>query len=281
MRMSAATKNWLAPLLTVLAYMVGYGWAVLLSVLILAQGYDPPGASSSSSMSDPASFMAEATFIVLGLLLAAGATWSLGRGAFREWFIGRQPCTPGRGLLVAGLVLGLDLAGFWLFAWINPPQPAQDPTAHALWYDIGAGLLPGAIGEEFIVLALPIVVVRRMAPQLLDDRRPAAAFVLMLVAGRVAYHLYQGAWAWSHLPWAAGAVLLYLWTGRVWPQILAHAFYDTALALYDHHEISQSTEMALLHGVAVGLVLLGTLRLARGRPPSRLQTSVPHLTTSG
>lgn len=109
------------------------------------------------------------------------------------------------------------------------------------------------------------MVVRRLAPQLLQRARPAAGFVALLVIARIAYHLYQGAWAWSHLPWAVGAVLLYLWTGRVWPQILAHAFYDTTLALSDHHEISQPAEMVLLHGVATVLVILGLVMMARGR----------------
>lgn len=78
--------------------------------------------------------------------------------------------------------------------------------------------------------------------------------------------MYQGSWAWSHLPWAVGAVLLYLWTGRVWPQILAHAFYDMILTLTDHHEISQLAEIMLLHGVTLASLASGSvITLARRR----------------
>lgn len=268
MLVAREVKGGLVLLMAVLAYVVGYGWAVMLSVQILLHGYGPPegSGSGSGSSSDGVLFAGEATLLAVALLLAGGAAWSLGRRpALLEWLIGRRHRVPGRGLLVAGVLLLLDLAGFWLFVWINPSQPAQDPATHALWYDIARGIWLGAIGEEFVVLALPVMVVRWLAPQLLQRARPAAGLVALLVIARIAYHLYQGAWAWSHLPWAVGAVLLYLWTGRVWPQILAHAFYDTTLALSDHHEISQPAEMVLLHGVATVVVILGLVMMARGR----------------
>lgn len=264
MRVLVATERSLAPLLlAAISHLVAYGWAALLSVVILFEGYG--SVQTSGSMSDSGAFVAEATLIVVGLLVAAAAIGLLGRSALREWFVGRRPRRRGRGPLVAGLLLVSDLAGFWLFVWINPPQPLQDPTAHTLWYDIARGLLSGAIGEELIVLALPVVIARRFAPHLLDRTRSAAVFVAVLVVLRIGYHLYQGAWAWSHVPWAVVAVLLYLWSGRVWPQIVAHAFYDTTLALNDHHVLSQLPELVLLHAVAVALVALGTVMLFRGR----------------
>ncbi|KNX35862.1 hypothetical protein VV01_21535 [Luteipulveratus halotolerans] len=245
----------LALLLTPTAYAVSYGLGVLASVVILRDGYG--AGTSASTMADGPLLLSECVLIGLGLLLAGCAAGALGRSALREWAVGRRPRRPGAGALAAGLVTVANLVGFWLFAWINPPEPPQDPATHALWYDLIRPMVSGALGEELIVLALPVIVIRRTAPRFLQRPRSLVLVLGALVLMRLAYHLYQGVWAGSHLPWAVAAVLLYRWTGRVWPQIAAHAFWDTGVALRDHEVLTHAQEMCLFSVFGAATVMIG------------------------
>lgn len=264
----ASQREWIVLMLVIFAYLVGYGPGVVTSVVVLITG--DQSAVDTQSMSGAAAFAIESGLIGIGLLLGAAATRLISSAALREWLSGQPPRRPGRGMLIAGLVLGSHLAGYWLYVWLfHPRPPAHDPATPALWLDAAQSTVAGAIGEEFIVLALPIVVARWLAPRLLRPGRPAVMFVAVLVIGRMAYHLYQGAAAWSHLPWAVVAILLYMRWGRVWPQILAHAFYDLTLVLAQHHRISQLSEMLLHNGAVVLLISAGALVTLRTRAPAR------------
>lgn len=82
--------------------------------------------------------------------------------------------------------------------------------------------LSAGVGEEVLVLAVPVFVLK-------SARVPFAAALPLLVAMRVAFHLYYGYSVLWLLPWAIGVTALY-WR---WPSpkvlcalIIAHTGYD-------------------------------------------------------
>lgn len=113
-------------------------------------------------------------------------------------------------------------------------SPAPDLTAGYVGMSV-INATSAAFVEEVCALAVPIWLVytaagaRHLRPAV--RRRMLWVVGTMLVAIRVAYHLYQGPSAFAHLPWAVGTVVLYLWTGRLAPIIITHFTTDIAIDL--------------------------------------------------
>ena len=231
----------LAMAFAVLAYLAAFGLGIYVSVMMLLNTV------SSNAGSSPADELVLHGFLTgLGLLFGYYATASLGRGWTVEWRRGRRPKASGSGLLSAGAALGALLLGYWAIGPFVPERYTRVGEADgslalaALNAFIGA-----AVAEEFIVLALPVVLLRAIAPSTLQGR--TLIFVLgVLVCLRMAYHLYYGWAALTLLPWAVVVSAVYLRWGQVWPLVIEHTIYNTSLAEIRADLISRDTTLALL-----------------------------------
>lgn len=238
----------IAAVMGALAIAFAFGPGIATSVWLL---FSEPGASASS---DPVgSLITGLWFLSAGLVFAYGATRALAGGdATREWLRGRPDPQPGSGLLSAGGALLALLLGYLLFVALSPELRTQSANG-PLWFELTWRVLVAGLGEELLVLALPVVLLRHSAPRWLA--RHGALVIVLLVALRMSYHVHYGVWALSLVPWAAAVAWLYLRFGRVWPLILQHAGYDIVLALRDAGTISQATQNALF--VAATVLLVG------------------------
>lgn len=234
---------WLPWLLALAAYLATYGLSVLVSLDILIRGYtaavvvDGPIDRSLGVVLRPTG---------LGLALAAVAVLLTSRAAAREWLIGRPRPPRGAGVITAAATIGALLAGYWLMLATGIPQnPAATADGGPLGYQLVRSVAAG-VGEELIVLALPVVLLRHTAPAVLRRRAGLVAVVGGLVLLRMAYHLYYEEWAAALLPWALATALVYLWAGRVWPLVLTHASYNAVLSLHEHDLLGQPVMLLIL-----------------------------------
>lgn len=241
----------IAAVMGALAIVFAFGPGIATSIWLL---FSEPGVSASS---DPlGSLITGLFFLSGGLVLAYGATRVLlpGRDATREWLRGRPDPKPGSGLLSAGgALLGL-LLGYGLLLALGPEQRAQ-PADGPLWFALTWSVLVAGLGEEMLVLALPVVLLRHSAPRWLASH--GTLVITLLVVLRLSYHVHYGVWALALLPWAAAAAWLYLRFGRVWPLVLQHATYDIVLALRDAGTISQATQNTLFVASTAVLIVAG------------------------
>lgn len=172
---------------------------------------------------------------------------------------------------VVAATIGALLGGYFAgrLAGVPPSQAALEHDG-PLGYQLVRGVT-AAVGEEFIVLALPVVLVRYTTPHLLTRRAGVVAVVIGLVILRMAYHLYYEQSALMLVPWAVVTALLYLRIGRVWPLIIAHAAYNTLLAFNDHDLLAHPATLTILGVVAVGALLrvTTTWKAHRGRGRNR------------
>lgn len=236
-----------------LAIVFAFGPGIATSIWLLLS---EPGASASN---DPlGSLITGLWFLSAGLVFAYGATRTLAGGnatdATREWLRGRPDPQPGSGMLSAGGALLALLIGYVLFVALSPELRTQSADG-PLWFELTWGALVAGLGEELLVLALPVVLLRHSAPRWLD--RHGTLVIVLLVALRMSYHVHYGVWALSLLPWAAAAAWLYLRFGRVWPLIFQHAGYDIVLALHDAGIISRATQNTLFIASTVLLLVAG------------------------
>ncbi|MEK4243660.1 CPBP family glutamic-type intramembrane protease [Janibacter sp. FSL W8-0316] len=245
----------LAVAFAVLAYLGAFGLGVYVSVTALFNTV------SSNAGSSPADELVLHGFLTgLGLLFGYYATASLGHGWTVEWLRGRRPNASGSGLLTAGAALGALLLGYWAIGPFVPETYTRVSEADgnlalaALDAFIGA-----AVAEEFIVLALPVVLLRAIAPNTLRGA-PLLLVLGLLVCLRMAYHLYYGWAALTLLPWALVVSVVYLRWGQIWPLVIEHTIYNTSLAAIRADLISRDIALALLAlgagaCMAVGLAL--------------------------
>lgn len=249
----------IAAVMGALAIVFAFGPGIATSIWLL---FSEPAAST---VSDPlGSLITGLWFLSAGLVFAFGATRALAGGdVTREWLRGRPDAQPGSGLLSAGGALLALLIGYALFVALSPELRTQSADG-PLWFELTWRVLVAGLGEELLVLALPVVLLRHSAPRWLA--RHGTLVIVLLVALRMSYHVHYGVWALSLLPWAATAAWLYLRFGRVWPLIFQHAGYDIVLALRDAGTISQATQNTLFVASTVMLVGAGCW-LARSRTP--------------
>lgn len=183
-----------------------------------------------------ASMMLGPVALVLYLAAKANGSW---RGGLRSLGVGSR-CTLvefmlGCLLAVALLVLGsaldalLDVVagntGLWWIALSEiegPPAPVQGLLALVI---VIPSLILVASGEELICRGF-------LMPRLLAFGLRPGFVVFASSAVFASYHLYQG------LPGLLGAFLfgavwglVYLWTGRLWIAIVAHAVYNVIVIL--------------------------------------------------
>lgn len=258
---SSRTPPWwvrvIAATMGVLAITFAFGPGIAKSIWLLLS---EPGKSASN---DPAeSLLTGLFFLTGGLFLAYGATEILGgRNVTREWLRGRPNAQPGSGLLSAGGALLALLFGYLLFFVLSPEQRAQSANG-PLWFELPWRVLVAGLGEEMLVLALPVVLLRHAAPRWLADH--GTMVIALLVVLRLSYHVHYGVWVLSLAPWAVTAAWLYLRFGQVWPLVFQHAGYDIVLALRAAGFISPAAQNTLLFVSAV-LLIGGGWWLARSK----------------
>ena len=149
---------------------------------------------------------------------------------------------------------------------------SHTPGAQLLATDIISTTFSGAIWEELTLLAVPIALFTALVPldKMTRTGRLAgwAALTVVLLAMRVAIHLEYG-WPGAAMValWAGAAIVLFLLSGTVWPLIIGHALYDTAVFLYTRVPAADHLENWLGIGVvAAGMLLaLATATQFRGR----------------
>lgn len=248
----------LALVFAALAYLVPFGVATWVSVAGLL--------SETTATGDPdylGVLIGQMSLVGFGLVLAWGAVKTLGDPWRLEWAVGRSPAVRGTGLLTAGLALLALMGGYGALAPFLSSGSADTDEA-PLWFALPRAFAYAGLGEELIVLALPIVALRALTPSLLSGRWLALT-VPVLVSLRMPYHLYHGEWILTLLPWALVTVLIYIRWGRVWPLILQHTFYNTMLALSDVGYFSQRTLIVTLVAAGLGCTAAGLWRM-RVRP---------------
>lgn len=130
-----------------------------------------------------------------------------------------------------------------------------------------ASSLSAGIAEEVLVLAVPLVLFERSGLTGWRIGRLPAGWVvvgLVLVAARMAFHLYRGWASVQFLPWAIGAVVAFYWTRALIAMVIGHVTWDLMVlllprtALYSTSVAAWYLTFALLAGLglAAGWVLI-------------------------
>lgn len=243
--------------LTVAAVAVSYGSATIFSINSLLAG---PTTETTAPDQLLVATLFQLALLGLGLLLGAGAMALAGHGRLREWLAGRPGTTPGSWSLTSGVALAALMAGYGLMLATRVPAPPNPDASDSPVVAITRGIILGGLGEELLVVALPIVTARALAPRVMT--RPDAQILLIAVvtAMRMSYHLHYGPWALALLPWALLTAVVYLRLGQVWPLILAHAAYNVTLAMIDLDLLSQAAALTLIVGSALALIAFGAAR---------------------
>lgn len=259
----------------VVALLFPYGFFGLVSIVTALA---PSPAASTARVSDAREVGLGVVLLFVGLVAASVAlVFIRGKGrrvsGLCSWLTGYRPCRRGRGCVVFGSLLLADLLGFVVVWLLWPAELTQVPAmTDSTGWGLARSFLLGGLGEELLVLAFPIILAREVLPESVRARRGVVVSgITVLVLFRLSYHLYQGVdGTLTHLPWAVAAVLLYRWSGRVWPQIAAHTFYDCVGVLRDGGIITQHAQWPVFIAGAV-LPLLAGLALMRsddGEKPS-------------
>lgn len=183
-----------------LAYLASFGPGVYVSIVVLLNDV------ASDAASSPVDELISRVFLVgVGLILGYGATQCLGRSWTREWLRGRRSSTPGSGILSAGAALGALMLGYWAIGpFVSPTYTHSREADGSMAIATVKAFIGAGVAEEFIVLALPVVLLRAAAPNALRGRWLALTLGV-LVSLRMAFHLYYGWWALTLLPWAVVA----------------------------------------------------------------------------
>lgn len=249
-----------ATALAALAYLATFGLGIYISVVMLVKDV------TSNANSSPVDELIFHVFLTgLGLLLGYSATQTLGRTWVLEWVRGRRPRTPGSGILSAGAALSALLLGYWTIGpFLSNSYTRVSEADGALAIAAVDAFVGAGVAEEFIVLALPVVLLRGIAPSMLQGRH-FALILGVLVCLRMAYHLYYGWFALTLLPWALVVSLVYLRWGQVWPLVIEHTVYNTALATIRAELLSREAALTLLSVVAGSCLITGSLLMSHHR----------------
>lgn len=252
-----------ATVMAIAAVVIPYGSAAIYSFDALASTSSTAGNTSGASL---AATVEQLVLLALGLLLGLVSMFLLGAGRTREWLLGRRNPAPGAWCLSAGLALTALMGGYGLMLATGIPasSPSTDAsTAPAI--EITRGVVLGGLGEELLVVALPVIIARAVAPTLMTRPWAVALLLAVLVIVRMSFHVHYGAWVLSLLPWAITAAVVYVAFGQVWPLILQHAGYNLVLDLEDIGLLSQPAMLTMLVGSALALTALGATLAVRGR----------------
>jgi len=101
----------------------------------------------------------------------------------------------------------------------SPWDRKLTPGVHP-WFDLDAAFTAAraAIGEELLVVVVPVVLLRAAKVR-------TQWIVLALLAMRISYHVYYGWASLDVLVWGSVFLALYLARGWIWPQLIAHFIY--------------------------------------------------------
>lgn len=196
-----------------------------------------------------------------------------------DWLLsGARSKGPGNSLIIVGVTSTMMALGpfalMLLLQVVDIPDTGISDSADPVWYDILKTGVLAPVSEELLVVALPLMILRREAPRWLKGRR-LVVVVTVLVAARMAYHLYQGVYSLTHLPWALATVLLYITYRAVWPIIIAHAGYNSALILHDHGQLTEQGLYIAMLLAPVVIIAAGMVRRHRAaRHPREPQSTL-------
>ena len=210
---------------------------------------------------------------IAGLLIAAiGVVLAGGGAAVKEWLVGRAtPTQSGADLLSFSIPMLAHYFGLFLVALLVVEPSSRDATLDIPRFV--SSVVRGPL-EELLVVAAPIVVIRRLRPAWLRGSWTSPRLllvVLVLAAARMFFHLYQGWSSLQHISWAIAAAAVYVAFGRVWALMLLHAIWNVIAALWAVDtsaaaEVSFGLLMIVTVGSAVALVV-GLRRAKRGPRP--------------
>jgi hypothetical protein len=232
----------------VLAYVVGFGLSVIDAVVVLAQ---PSAGGSDLSQHQSTALAGYLFLLLLALLAAAVGMRTTAREPLRlrpaDLGLRGTATTRRRAPAVAVLYIGL-LAGAIGF------------TTHLLdWCGVrgsgaGSGIRAGSgvlcveavhaaiagLVEEPVLLALPIALGRRA-------RWPWQVTLVVMIAMRIAFHLYYGWDCLFVVPWMIGALVLYRWCPLLWPFVVGHGLFDVlqTLQTYGGHATAVTAQYLL------------------------------------
>lgn len=185
--------------------------------------------------------------------------------ALQPWVLGDGDPAVRHAATSAGAFLLAVTPGLVIATLLMLPASAQIQRAsYPLWLDAVGAVLAG-VGEELIVLSLPMLLGIRFFGQP-RITRPWMLYGMLLVAGRMAYHLYYGWWALALLPWAIAMPFIYARWRLVWPLILAHTVYDMGSVATGAGWISGLGRVVL--AAVLGVLLVASARGGRGPRPA-------------
>lgn len=216
---AAAGWRWVPAIAALVGFGLGYGTAVYSAIqysLMSAEEFDSLEAVAGDVRTSDLFRALMLPLAIAGLILALGHRVA-GRNLVWSWpgvpRAGQMPPTR-RILIAAWSVVAVSMLCGDICSW----QMSDAPSA-AIWdsdftaTQVGALSLSAGIGEELLVLALPM-----MAMALFTDRLSIVMPVLVVM--RLSYHLYYG---WSAIglivPWAVATVVV-LWFWRSWTMLI-------------------------------------------------------------
>lgn len=211
--------------MAVVAYLTGYGLAAYVAISTFSTS------TGSSDITGTHAWFVESALTLLtafaGVVIANGATETLGKAAQREWWWGRRASRPGANALSVAVFFGSVVIGAVLVQLLHSAGgPALASGSQGPWTYVTLTALGAGVGEELVVVALPVVLVRFCWPGRRWSTGAAVGFVALLACLRLAYHLYYGPSTLTLVLWAVAVPIVYLKVGKVWPLILCHLAYD-------------------------------------------------------
>lgn len=187
---------------------------------------DGAGAVASQVRVDAFWSLIAVTILALVLATRTAPTASLG--------FARVDLHPRRQTRLFLLILGvLACAVGWLPQLLVNAAQLPDPNRD-MFVDTPAlvalvGSFSAGIAEEILVLAVPLALLEGSGLTRWRIGRIPAGWLLIgcvLVAARMAFHLYRGWSTIQFLPWAIGAVLAFYWTRALIAMIAGHITWD-------------------------------------------------------
>jgi hypothetical protein len=143
----------------------------------------------------------------------------------------------------------------------NPWDRELTPGSHP-WFIVDQVLSSAraAVGEELVVLAVPVLLLRAA-------RVPTRWIVVAVLALRLSFHLYYGWFSLHVLLWAALFAGLYMVRGWLWPQVIAHFLLDVINGALGPQQVQWPWQAAwtLALGVPVVFLLGVRFQLERAR----------------
>jgi hypothetical protein len=235
-------------------YLLGFG-AADVSEVVSSAANRPVGPTRALSVADLVPAYAERwslsiAAVVVALLVAQRRGIRLADLGVRPRWARHRPVGASQVVIIAVLYFAAILVAGLI---VRIPQSHNPWTELAHVGNVGVGLqlvdafISGGLLEEVVVVAFTV--------RILQQGRIHWTWIVVASVGmRVAFHVYYGAAAigWAGI-WATGAVLLYLWTGRLTALIAAHTIVDiiATLSLAGHLGVIAPVVGLAMFGAAI------------------------------